>query len=1071
MEDIALSKTTFKNNASFQVTASVGGASISPCGRDVALASSESLQILDLDNPNLAPRVLPYHAAGNVADVQWSPHAVREAWVVVATGSFATLWDVATSTPHKPVKRSLCGHDRAIADLNFAVFHPDVLATSGLDTSICLWDLREACVRPTGKLSDWFAGGYQVKWNRQVDNILASSHDNRLHIWDIRNGAQPLRTIDAHWNKIHGLDWNRDYKENILTCSLDHTIKLWNWARSPDPVGDSVGDPIDRVIRTPYPVWRARHTPFGFGIIAMAADEDQHLYLYDRRTKKLSDRDSAIESVHVFHGHSGRVQEFLWRYRGGVEDQHDYREFQLVSCGRDKKLCLHKLPTKTLAMVGFEKGARFEGSMLFTRKGAEYKTFRYESAASVSNDSAVKLLNETLKSRAGSVQALGPAVKGETFCDHLSLANLNQKLSRSGVSSNSPRSTVQNQTDDLPSYLQEGHAQFDCDEMYQEVTEAADRYDVVLEKVNIQKRSARFSLEGPWGIREAPVNVKIALKFPHSYPQSSPTFRLVASPLAYPGASTHLQRSATVIINRHSSLHRRCLEPLLEFVLGRGTLEQCTPAQVVNPTVLRDVTSFDAVEHPEICDRQPENMVPAEALEATDGMTSISEGQERLGLDDSMIDLPQPHNINVPASRTIGARFAPNGQLVCFFPADTTDAEPHRTPDEPDFRGKVPSLMGESLGYFDTDTRRIGSLSGSHSGSFTRQSSLSSPLTESLSNLRRSQTFRSSCASGRPPEGETNGKEVNRVGADGNEAFQDGYAKSGAAKRRSKVSLHSSHGLLLMDEELAHQYHMSGLSSKACVTNSQASKQQADIQGMAHYHRTTEMWRDAAVVARGPLRIGQEVVSQFLAELEAVGDVQNLATMTTVLAQNEVPLEDSRAGQAALDLGEDCVRQIESALAAEKEMASPTGVHMTLKNQGAFDTKRRLIPLLNPAERAKHNRWRQIYGEQLYSWKLYTARAEMMKVNGTDTGPSDGYRVSLEDEAKDPMPHCPLCWQQIRGTAAMCPACKHSLHLECNVKLGKECGTDLQCPQAGCGCHCLANGRPLGFSDNAVHGV
>ncbi|KAK5013335.1 hypothetical protein LTR39_003700, partial [Cryomyces antarcticus] len=201
------------------------------------------------------PRHLSHQTPWEVADVQWSPFASRYYWIVSTSNQRALVWNLEMSTQNAPIEHVLHAHSRAITDINFSAHHPDVLATCAIDSFVHCWDLRTPA-RPVTTFCDWFAGATQVKWNRQDSHILASSHDKYLRIWDDRKGAYPLKTMDAHATKIYGLDWNRTRSTGILTCSLDKTIKMWDYSKEEDKP--------ERVIRTPFPVWRARHTPFGW---------------------------------------------------------------------------------------------------------------------------------------------------------------------------------------------------------------------------------------------------------------------------------------------------------------------------------------------------------------------------------------------------------------------------------------------------------------------------------------------------------------------------------------------------------------------------------------------------------------------------------------------------------------------------------------------------------------------------------------------------------------------------------------------------------------------------------------
>ena len=372
----ASDRPTFVQDGSFRLDKPVGSASISPCGRDVVLASRQGLHIIDLDSPWSPPRDLAHHTPWEVADVQWSPFAARDFWVVSTSNQKALVWNLALAHAQSSVEHVLHGHSRAITDINFSAHYPDILATCAVDSFVHCWDLRHPS-RPALTFCDWFAGATQVKWNRQNSHVLASSHDKFLRVWDDRKGAYPLRSIEAHATKIYGVDWSRTETSNLVTCSLDKTIKFWNYTKDRD-------EP-DRVLHTPFPVWRARHTPFGFGLLAMPQRGDHDLHLYDRRTDVVEHNEHTATAVHSFDGHDDQVKEFLWRPRGNVTENMDDREFQLVSWGTDRVLRLQKVDEEILGNVGYKKGMQVQRRMNITRKNAAYKTFREDPSRTEEN--------------------------------------------------------------------------------------------------------------------------------------------------------------------------------------------------------------------------------------------------------------------------------------------------------------------------------------------------------------------------------------------------------------------------------------------------------------------------------------------------------------------------------------------------------------------------------------------------------------------------------------------------------------------------------------------------------------
>ena len=297
--------------------------------------------------------------------MQWSPFASRDYWIVSTSNQKALVWNVSLPDSRASVEHVLHGHKRAITDINFSAHYPDILATCAIDSFVHCWDLRRPS-KPVLSFSDWFAGATQVKWNRQEAHVLASSHDKYLKIWDDRNGAQPLKTIAAHATKIYGVDWDRKDTRMLTTCSLDQTIKSWDYTSEVDV-------PLT-TFHSLFPVWRARYTPFGHGIVALPQRDDFDLHLYDRSIDASSSAPSA--STHQFKGHTKQVKEFLWRVRGDITDLGDTREFQLVSWGADQQLRLHRVSEDIVRKVSHSKAMDEERPINFTRKGAKYKSYQ-----------------------------------------------------------------------------------------------------------------------------------------------------------------------------------------------------------------------------------------------------------------------------------------------------------------------------------------------------------------------------------------------------------------------------------------------------------------------------------------------------------------------------------------------------------------------------------------------------------------------------------------------------------------------------------------------------------------------
>lgn len=346
---------TFGNSLLLRVDGAIGAMSLSPNGRDAVLAGRRGLFIIDLDDPFTTPRWLHHITSWEVADVQWSPHHnAKPSWCISTSNQKALLWDLSRPS-NNAILNVLHQHTRAITDINFHPFDPELLATCSIDTFILSWDMRTPR-RPVGQWAEWRAGATQVKWNHKNPYEIASSHDDSFYIWDSRKGALPVFKVNkAHNGKVNGLDFSNGIS-NIITCSNDKLIRFWdlstNKARNlanefnffdSKNINSRSLDP-SVIINTDFPVARARSLPFGkekaCGVMPLRGGQDSvHVVNYDNEFKaaKEANKTQIINSnpIHSFKGHNGPIKDFLWRKRhenySGFERKRDWKDYQLVS--------------------------------------------------------------------------------------------------------------------------------------------------------------------------------------------------------------------------------------------------------------------------------------------------------------------------------------------------------------------------------------------------------------------------------------------------------------------------------------------------------------------------------------------------------------------------------------------------------------------------------------------------------------------------------------------------------------------------------------------------------------------
>lgn len=229
---------------------------------------------------------------------------------------------------------SLRAHTRVITDLNWHRSDPNLLASCSVDTFIHIWDLRDA--RRSSLSLSAIAEASQVRWNRISPHILATSHDGDIKIWDQRKGTAPIQYVTAHLSKIHGLDWNPNSETQLATSSQDNTVKFFDMTNPRR---------AEYVLTTNAPVWRARFTPFGNGLITVVVPQlrrgENSLLLWNTANRSTP--------MHTFVGHRDVVLEFEWRkQRPGSND------FQLITWSKDQTLLVWKIEPFLQKLCGHE---------------------------------------------------------------------------------------------------------------------------------------------------------------------------------------------------------------------------------------------------------------------------------------------------------------------------------------------------------------------------------------------------------------------------------------------------------------------------------------------------------------------------------------------------------------------------------------------------------------------------------------------------------------------------------------------------------------------------------------------
>ncbi|KAJ8954387.1 hypothetical protein NQ318_011060 [Aromia moschata] len=301
-------------------------------GTYVLLAGRRYLAIRNLEDEYELVQKFPRQSKYDVGAAEWNPTTYHQELCVISSNQ---RLEVLTWKNDELIQtHSLRAHTRVITDLNWHKFDPNLLASCSVDTFIHLWDLRDSR-RPTLSLSA-IAEASQVRWNRVSPHLLATAHEGDIKIWDQRKGTAPVQYIAAHLAKIHGLDWSPHSENQICSSSQDNTVKFFDTTNPRR---------AEYVLTTNAPVWRARHTPFGNGLVTVVVPQlrrgENSLLLWNTANR--------ATPMHTFVGHRDVVLEFEWR-----RQKPGNTDFQLITWSKDQTLLVWKIEPFLQKLCGYE---------------------------------------------------------------------------------------------------------------------------------------------------------------------------------------------------------------------------------------------------------------------------------------------------------------------------------------------------------------------------------------------------------------------------------------------------------------------------------------------------------------------------------------------------------------------------------------------------------------------------------------------------------------------------------------------------------------------------------------------
>ncbi|XP_067624866.1 GATOR2 complex protein Wdr59 [Eurosta solidaginis] len=304
--------------------------SVDYTGQWVLLAGRSHLALKRLGQDDGTLREFQRNSKYEVSAAEFATLPNRQEYCAIATSEHIDV--VTLGAADMQQYHSLRGHTRMVTDIDWHSKNSNLLVSCSIDTFSHIWDLRDPR-KPTLSLSAvCMSGATQVGFNRVSGNLLAAAHDGDLRIWDMRKGSCPVHYITAHLNRVHGINWSHLRETCLATASQDGTVKYFD-----------INNPrrAEKIITMSSPVWRARYTPIGNGLVSIvvpALGRGENSLLLWSNSKQM-------DPVCSFVGHTDVILDFEWR-----PDRENTSEIELVTWSRDRSLRIWKIDDTMLKL-------------------------------------------------------------------------------------------------------------------------------------------------------------------------------------------------------------------------------------------------------------------------------------------------------------------------------------------------------------------------------------------------------------------------------------------------------------------------------------------------------------------------------------------------------------------------------------------------------------------------------------------------------------------------------------------------------------------------------------------------
>lgn len=226
-----------------------------------------TVKVFNAQQPQAAMVTFQGHAK-EVYEVSPSPQNPALCFSCSGDGTWR-VWDRRTSGNGRPAALQAIAHQgQIVLTIDANKYDMNIFATGSVDQTIKLWDVRrperEVVVMPRGHEG----AVRRVRFSPHVRSLLASSgYDFRVCVWDLARQGRPLtHRYEQHREFVVGLDWSLAAPGELVSASWDGLSFGWRVGQPPIPTHQGVVVPLPNAMPPPRnPNARRRPPAMGGG--------------------------------------------------------------------------------------------------------------------------------------------------------------------------------------------------------------------------------------------------------------------------------------------------------------------------------------------------------------------------------------------------------------------------------------------------------------------------------------------------------------------------------------------------------------------------------------------------------------------------------------------------------------------------------------------------------------------------------------------------------------------------------------------------------------------------------------